>query len=52
MQLEIIVPVLMGCALLWWVGRGMNWTTRLAVVAVTLVVIIVVVLFEQSGFKP
>ena len=52
MQLEIIVPVIMGCALLWWVSRGMNWTTRLVVTAVTLVVIVVVVLFEQSGFKP
>jgi hypothetical protein len=49
LQLDIIVPVLMSCALLWWVSRGMTWTTRLAVAAVTLVVIIVVVLFEQSG---
>ena len=49
MHLDIIVPVLMGCALLWWVSRGMNWTTRLVVTAVTLVVIVVVVLFEQSG---
>jgi hypothetical protein len=49
LQLDIIVPVLMSCALLWWVSRGMNWTTRLVVAAVTLVVIIVVVLFEQSG---
>ena len=42
----------MGCALLWWVSRGMSWTRRLVVVAVTLVVIVVVVVFEQSGFKP
>ena len=49
MQLEIIVPVIMGCALLWWVSRGMNWTMRLAAAAVTLIVIIVVVLFERSG---
>ena len=52
MQLDIIVPVLMGAALLWLVSRGMGWTTRLVVTAVTLVVIVVVVLFEQSGFKP
>jgi hypothetical protein len=52
LQLEIIVPVLMGCALLWWVSRGMSWTTRLVVTVVTLVVIVVVVLFERSGFKP
>ena len=50
LQLEIIVPVLMGCALLWWVGGGMSWTTRLVVTAVTLVVIVIVVLFERSGF--
>jgi hypothetical protein len=48
LQLEIIVPVVMSCALLWWVGRGMNWTTRLAVTAVTLAVILCVVLFERS----
>jgi len=52
LQLEIIVPVIMGCALLWWVSRGMNWTMRLVVTAVTLVVIVAVVLFERSGFKP
>ena len=46
-QLDIIVPVVMGCALLWWVGRGMSWTTRLAVTAVTLAVIVGVVLLER-----
>lgn len=50
MQLDIIVPVVMSCALLWWVSRGMTWTTRLAVAVATLVVIILVVLFERSGF--
>ena len=50
MQLDIIVPVLMGCALLWWVGRGMSWTTRLAVAVITLVVVVCIVLFERSGF--
>ena len=47
MQLDIIVPVVMGCALLWWVGRGMSWTTRLVVTAVTLAVIVGVVLLER-----
>ena len=50
LRLDIIVPVIMSCALLWWVSRGMNWTTRLAVAAVTLVIIFCVVWFEQSGF--
>lgn len=49
MSLEIIVPILMSCALLWWVSRGMSWSTRLVVIAVTLVVIIAVVAFERSG---
>jgi hypothetical protein len=48
MRLDILVPVLMSCALLWWVSRGMNWTRRLTVVAVTLAIIIVVLLFERS----
>jgi hypothetical protein len=50
MQLDIIVPVIMGCSLLWWVGRGMNWTARLVVAVITLVVIVGIVLFERSGF--
>jgi hypothetical protein len=49
LQLDIIVPVVMSCALLWWVSRGMSWTTRLAVTVITLVVIIGIVLFERSG---
>ncbi len=50
MQLDIIVPVVMSCALLWWVSRGMSWTTRLVVTVVTLAVIICILLFERSGF--
>jgi hypothetical protein len=49
LQLDIIVPVVMSCALLWWVGRGMSWTARLAVTAVTFAVILCVVLVERSG---
>ena len=49
LQRDIIVPVVMSCALLCWVSRGMSWTTRLAVTAVTLAVIVCVVLFERSG---
>jgi hypothetical protein len=50
LPLDIIVPVVMSCALLWWVSRGMNWTTRLVVTVVTLVVIFCILLFERSGF--
>jgi hypothetical protein len=50
LQLDVIVPVVMSCALLWWVSRGMSWTTRLVVTVVTLAVIICILLFERSGF--
>ena len=49
MQLDIIVPVVMSCALLWWVSHGMSWTTRLVVTVITLAVIIGILLFERSG---
>jgi len=50
MQLNIIVPVLMCCAMLWWIGRGMSWTARLGVTAITLAVITGVLLLERAGF--
>jgi hypothetical protein len=50
LQLDTIIPVVMSCALLWWVSRGMGWATRLVVAAITLAAIIGVVLFERSGF--
>jgi hypothetical protein len=49
LQLELVVPLLISCALLWWVSRGMTWTTRLTVAAVTLVLIFCVLLFERSS---
>ncbi len=49
MQLDIIVPVVMSCALLCWVSRGMGWTARLVVTIITLALIICIVLFERSG---
>jgi hypothetical protein len=49
LQLDIIVPVFMSCALLWWVSRGMSWTTRLVVAVVTLVLILCIVFFERAG---
>ncbi|MEA2819391.1 MAG: hypothetical protein QOJ86_1395 [Bradyrhizobium sp.] len=49
LQLDVIVPVLMSCALLWWVSRGMTWTTRLTVAVVTLVLIFCILLFERSS---
>ena len=48
LRLDILVPVLMYCALLWWVGRGFSWTARLAIAAVTLVLIACVLLVERG----
>jgi hypothetical protein len=49
-QFDIIVPVIMGCALLWWVSREMSWTMRLIVAAITCALIIGVLLFERSRY--
>jgi hypothetical protein len=49
LRLDIIVPVIMSCALLWWASRGMSWTKRLVAAAITLLVIICVLLVERSG---
>jgi hypothetical protein len=49
-QLNILIPVVLGCAMLWWIGRRMSWTRRLVVTAITLAVIICILLFERSGF--
>lgn len=47
---EILVPLLMGCALLWWIGRAMTWTMRLVVTTVTLLVVAAVIFFERGKF--
>jgi hypothetical protein len=52
LQLHIIVPVIMSCALLWWISRGMTWTQRLVVAAITLIIVFCVVFFERSGLWP
>lgn len=48
MALEIIVPILMSCALLWWIGRGIGWSTRLVVAAITLVIVVAILLVERA----
>ncbi len=49
LRLDILVPVLMYCALLWWVSRGLSWTARLAAATVTLLLVIVVVMVERGS---
>lgn len=48
LRLDLLVPALMYCALLWWVSRGMSWAARLATAAVTLALIVVVVVVERG----
>ncbi|MET3906941.1 hypothetical protein ABID59_001272 [Bradyrhizobium sp. S3.3.6] len=48
LRLDLLVPALMYCALLWWVGRGMSWTAKISIAIVTLVLIVVVVLVERG----
>jgi len=50
LNIDLIAPLFISCALLWWVSRGMSWTTRLVVTAITLAVVICIVLFERRGF--
>ena len=48
LRLDLLVPALMYCALLWWVGRGLSWTAKLATAVVTLVLIVVIVMVERG----
>jgi hypothetical protein len=48
MRPDIVIPVLMGCALLWWIGRGIGWTAKLVVAAVTLALIAAILLVERG----
>ena len=48
MRPDIVIPVLMGCALLWWIGRGIGWTAKLVVIAVTLALVAGVLWFERG----
>ena len=47
--LDIIVPVVMYIALLFWSGRRFSWTQRLAIAVVTLTLILIAVLVERGG---
>lgn len=48
MRPETLVPLLAGCAMLWWIGRGMRMTTRLIVATVTLLIVTAVLFFERN----
>ncbi len=50
MSLEIVVPVLMGAALLWYIGRGIDGRQKLIAAAITLVIVLLIVAAERSGW--
>lgn len=47
MQLELIVPVLMGCVLIWWIGRTLSWFAKLVSAALALLIVALVLGFER-----
>ena len=49
--LDIIVPILMGAALLWWIGRSMGGRSMLIATVVTLAVIVGVLLVQNAGWR-
>ena len=49
--LDIIVPILMGAALLWWIGRSMGGRSMLIATAVTLAVIVGVLLVQNADWR-
>lgn len=48
LRLDLLVPALMYCALLWWIGRGFSWPVKLATAIVTVGLIVLVVLVERA----
>lgn len=49
--LDIIVPILMCAALLWWIGRGMSRQSMLIATAATLGVIVGVLLLQNFVWR-
>ena len=47
-SLDIIVPVLMGVALLWWIGRALSLRAMLITTAVTLALIVVLLVVQNA----
>ena len=49
--LDIIVPILMCAALLWWIGRGLSTRAMLLATAVTLAVVAGVLFVQNTGWR-
>ncbi len=50
--MEMLVPALIGVALIWLIGRGVPWNAKLITFAVTLAVILLIVGLERGGYWP
>lgn len=51
MSLDIVVPVLMGVVLLWWIGRALSVRSMLVATAITLAVIVGIVVVQNAGWR-
>jgi len=49
MNLDIVVPVLMCAALLWWIGRSLSLRAMLITTVVTLAFIVLIVAVQKPG---
>jgi len=49
MNLDIVVPVLMCAALLWWIGRALSLRAMLITTVVTLAFIVLIVAVQKPG---
>lgn len=48
MRPETLIALLIGCAMLWWLGRDMRMATRFIVATVTLLIVAAVLFFERG----
>ncbi len=50
--MEMLVPLMIGLALIWLIGRGVPWNAKLMTIVVTLAVIVLIVAIERGGYWP
>jgi hypothetical protein len=50
--MELVVPLLVGIAFIWLIGRGVPWNAKLMTIVVTLAIIVLIVALERGGYWP
>lgn len=50
--MEMLVPLLIGLALIWLVGRGVPWNNKLMTLVITLAIIVLIIALERGGYWP